>query len=263
VAEQRTVVVTGAASGIGLAVVARLVRRGCHVIALDVRPCPLDGCEWIECDLGNRHSVADAFVGLAVPVAGVAAIAGVSGLDAPRRILQVNWLGTRRVIKDVLTLLEPGGSIVTMASISADPGPISNREFERLVRIRSDDDIVEWLSTARLTGNQAYRLSKAVVTEWARRLSVELLPRRIRVNSVSPGPVRTPLLGAFEESMGRGIIARAERITGRHATSDEVAAVVEFLLSAESTWVNGVDIRVDGGLMTERSLARRKRTWDE
>ena len=69
----------------------------------------------------------------------------------------------------------------------------------------------------------------------------------VRVNTVSPGPVQTPILGDFEKTMGKDVLDAVRGAVGRHATVDDIAPLIAFLCSAESSWISGQDIQVDGG----------------
>lgn len=74
---------------------------------------------------------------------------------------------------------------------------------------------------------------------------------------MSPGPVETPILADFRSSMGADRIAAAEALTGRHGRPEEIAQAIFFLLSPRASWVNGVDLKVDGGFHALRALAGR------
>ena len=108
---------------------------------------------------------------------------------------------------------------------------------------------------ADLPGARAYELSKAALNRWARQLAVRLHSRGIRVTTVSPGPVETPILKDFEASIGVDRIAAAAALTGRHARADEIASVIAFLLGDGAAWINGTDVRVDGGYHALRAAA--------
>ena len=81
----------------------------------------------------------------------------------------------------------------------------------------------------------------------------------MRVNAVSPGPIETPIIDDFRTSMGPSVDGAAD-IVGRLGRAEEVAAAVAFLLSPAASWVNGVDLELDGGLLAARAVAARPAT---
>ncbi len=101
-------------------------------------------------------------------------------------------------------------------------------------------------------GSSVYTATKAAVRSFAKTLAAELAPRQIRVNVVSPGPIATPIYGRMGmpedamKSMGEGFAAQVP--LKRFGEAEEVAKAVLFLASANSSYVNGTEIRVDGGL---------------
>ena len=91
-------------------------------------------------------------------------------------------------------------------------------------------------------------LSKEWVVSYTQRLAGRLLYQHIRVNSVSPGPVLTPLFPYFEADAGAEQMAWMNEQVGRAAEPDDEAAAIVWLAVGDSNWVNGVDLPVDGGL---------------
>jgi NAD(P)-dependent dehydrogenase (short-subunit alcohol dehydrogenase family) len=71
----------------------------------------------------------------------------------------------------------------------------------------------------------------------------------VRINTVSPGPVETPILFDFEQTMGKDILDMCRATVGRHATVDDIVPVIAFLGSPEARWINGADIQVDAGFI--------------
>jgi NAD(P)-dependent dehydrogenase (short-subunit alcohol dehydrogenase family) len=100
-------------------------------------------------------------------------------------------------------------------------------------------------------GITVYSASKAAVRSFARTLANELRDRRIRVNTLSPGHINTPLLGQWQQ--GDALTQLKESFAksvplGRMGTSDEIAKAASFLASDEASYVNGVELFVDGGV---------------
>jgi NAD(P)-dependent dehydrogenase (short-subunit alcohol dehydrogenase family) len=140
------------------------------------------------------------------------------------RTFDVNVKGPFFTIQKALPLLRRGASIILNASI------------------------------AHLTGRPnfaIYAASKAALRTLARNLSTELLPRGIRVNVVSPGPIETPIWDKIPDAERRDAIKRrvaAGIPMGRMGTSEEIAAAVVFLASDESAFMAGAEITIDGGV---------------
>jgi NAD(P)-dependent dehydrogenase (short-subunit alcohol dehydrogenase family) len=102
-----------------------------------------------------------------------------------------------------------------------------------------------------MANTSAYAAAKAAVVALGRNLAVELAPRGIRINTINPGPVTTPIFGKLglpaDAVMGFVEQTTAKLLTKRFGTAEEVAKVARFLLSADSSYVFGAEIRVDGG----------------
>ena len=142
------------------------------------------------------------------------------------RQFNVNVKGLLFTVQKGLTLLQDGGSIVLNASIVSSTGSPS-------------------LSV--------YSATKAAVRSFARTWSVDLKDRKIRVNAISPGIIPTPgynnSLGMTQEQVDQYVQSSLSSIPlGRPGTTDEIARAVLFLASEDSSYVNGIELFVDGGL---------------
>jgi NAD(P)-dependent dehydrogenase (short-subunit alcohol dehydrogenase family) len=244
------VIVTGAASGIGAAVAARLREAGREVIGLDRRPA--GGCRTVLCDLARPETI-DAAVGeLPGEVGGLANVAGVPGTFPAELVMRVNVLGLRHLTEALLARLAPGSAVVNVASVAARRDPRPREEVAGILATPSFESGLVWCLDHPLDPPAAYRFSKQVLLEWTLQAATAWRGRGIRVVSVSPGVVDTPILPDFRASMGDAAIEAATAEAGRLAQPEDVAPVITFLLSAEARWVNGTDVRVDGGLVGGR-----------
>jgi NAD(P)-dependent dehydrogenase (short-subunit alcohol dehydrogenase family) len=244
------IVVTGAASGIGAATVARLAANGRTVIGLDRQPAR--DCPTVLCDLARPETIGAAVAELPEELGGLANVAGVPGTFPAELVMRVNVLGLRHLTETVLPRLVAGSAVVNVASVAAVRDPRPRGEVAALLATPSFEAGLAWCLDHPLDAPSAYRFSKQVLIEWTLQASAAWRPRGIRVVSVSPGVVDTPILPDFRASMGDAAIDTATAEAGRLAEPDDIAPVIAFLLSPDAQWVNGVDIRIDGGLVGGR-----------
>lgn len=237
------ILVTGAASGIGAALMTML---GADAIGLDRHGADL------VCDLADPAAIADAASRIDAPLDGIAHVAGLPGTADAAIVLAVNCLAPALLTDALLPKLREGAAIVAVSSIAALRCDWQADALDALL-----DGGFRALThhAAKLAGPEAYEVSKAALSRWVVRQSAQCQPRGIRVNGVSPGPVETPILTDFRMTMGEDRIAAAAGLVGRHGTPAEIAAAIAFLLSAEASWINGIDLRVDGGFHTVRAMA--------
>ncbi|MGJ5892955.1 NAD(P)-dependent oxidoreductase [Streptomyces sp. V2] len=222
----KVIVVTGAARGQGLAEAHALTRAGATVVATDARPQD-DGClkldisceaDWDALAGGLRESYGR--------IHGLVNNAGITEghrIDSVRpedmaRVQAVNTTGPLLGIQKLSPLMPPGSSIVNIGSATA------------------------------LTGYYpvAYTASKWALRAVSKIAATELGPRGIRVNSVLPGYIETEMTAAASQAFRDATIG--ETPLGRPGTVDDIAPLVVFLLSDDSSFITGAEIPVDGGL---------------
>ena len=236
----KRVLVTGAASGIGAALYRLLEEDGIEAVGLD-----LTGSD-IDCDLTREDAVAALASRVRGPLHGIAHVAGLPGTAPAAQIMAVNASAPMHVTRTLLHHLVEESAIVVVSSITALRCEASTDRLDAFIDGTAQTD-------PQIDGKAAYELSKAVVNRWALRSVADLSGRRIRINTVSPGPIETPILIDFERSIGADRIAGAAALAGRHGDPREVAQVCRFLLSSDASWVNGADVKVDGGYHAMRA----------
>jgi NAD(P)-dependent dehydrogenase (short-subunit alcohol dehydrogenase family) len=243
--EGKIAIITGANSGIGLATAKTFIDEGAARVyitgrrkeeldkaasSLGARVVAVQGDVTKPTDLDRLYSRVKAEVGHVDVVfanAGFAAPTPLGSLTEEHvdALLNTNVKGVIWTVQKALPLMRPGGSIILSASI------VASKDF----------------------GNWSiYSATKAAVRSFARTWSSDLKDQNIRVNAVSPGVIRTPghgVSGATEDQVS-GFFDFAASITplGRTGRDDEIAKVVAFLASDESSFMTGSEVFVDGGI---------------
>jgi NAD(P)-dependent dehydrogenase (short-subunit alcohol dehydrogenase family) len=247
----RKVLLTGASTGIGNATLQLLVADGHEVTSLDVKEAPAGAAAHHHCDLADPASIDAVVAGLDGPFDAVLNVAGVAGSMGAELVLRVNVYGLRHLTETLLAagkVRAPGGSIVNVASLA---GMGWERHLDRINALDEAADFAAGIEAAKAYdrgGPAAYVLSKEWVVAYTQRLAGRVVGQGIRVNSVSPGPVITPLFPYFEADTGADQMAWLNEQVGRPAQPVDEAEVICWLAVGRSGWVNGVDLPVDGGL---------------
>lgn len=248
--EPQRIVVVGAGSGIGAATAAYFHGRGDFVVAVDRRANDTPAAEHVQCDLRDADSISTLLARLGTGWDALAHVAGVPGTAPAADVLTVNYLGCRLMVEGMLPRLNHGGSIVAVASTAALGWDQRIDVLDGLLAVDEADAVAAW--QARQDPNYpVYSTSKQAVILYCRRLAgLAWTQHGVRLNTVSPGPVETPILRDFEQTMGVEILDMARATVGRHASVDDIVPVIDFLVSPASRWVVGQDIQVDGGFIT-------------
>lgn len=242
----RRYVVTGAASGIGHAVAEKLLAAGAEVYSLDRNAPTAAVTRHIEVDLSNPRSIDAAVEQLEGKFDGLMNVAGVPGTAPADLVLAVNALAVRYLTQLFLGRLKPGGTVTTVSSTAGFGWPARLGAINELLSTESFEDGAAWFKTNPQQGN-AYNFSKEVTTVYTMSRGLVAAQQGFRINAVLPGPVETPILADFEDTMGKDTLDGLKALLGRHATPDDIAGAIVFLASDAARWINGHALVVDGG----------------
>src|SRR4029078_4889126 len=243
--EGKIAVIPGGSSGIGLATAKRLVDEGAHVVITGRREkelkeaaafikrnvttvvgdvSRLEDLDRLYAVVKEKHGHIDIlFANAGAGNIGPLAVATEAHFD---QTFDVNVKGLFFTVQQALPLLTEGGSIILISAVSNVLG---------------------------VPGFSAYAASKAAVRNFSRAWTLELKDRKIRVNTMSPGPIETPALatttGLTAEQAEQAVAQFTTQIPmGRRGMPEEIAAAVAFLASDESSYITGIDLAVDGGM---------------
>lgn len=228
----KNALVTGACSGIGLAIVKRFLSAGARIAAVDIKPSDEIeqlGLNYYQCDVSDESQVEQILQRAASDLGALDVVVNNAGvgleegpivdadISAFEKTLAVNLSGVLYGLKHAPKHMNDGGSIINTASLA---------------------------SQATMPEYTGYAASKSGVVSLTRQSAVELGARNIRVNAVCPGTTVTPMT---PEDSGETEICRYFTALGRPGSADEQAAVFHFLAADDSAYVTAQAICVDGG----------------
>jgi NAD(P)-dependent dehydrogenase (short-subunit alcohol dehydrogenase family) len=242
----KTIVVTGAASGIGAQTVRELQQAGAVVIGVDRNPVP-KADRYVAADLSQPTSISKALHEIGSGIDGLCNIAGLPPTRGAEPVLRVNFLGLRELTEGLIGQLRDGAAIVNLASLAGLGWAQAAPAIKALLALRDFEALDAYCREHAVDDGRSYFLSKEALIVWTMLNRWTWRERGIRMNCVSPGPVDTPILGDFLATLG----ARAEedmKVMDRAGTPADIAPLVAFLCSPQSAWIRGTNIACDGGM---------------
>ena len=243
------VVITGASSGIGLAIETRLRSAGFRVLNLDITPSRAEPESHIPCDLNEPELITNAIKRLPNDLAGLICVAGVGPIaEDPEKVVRINFLGTRYLTEALLPRIRLGGGVTLIAS-SAGRDWADNRQLvDGLISTTAFAEGLDWLSKNHAAwSGQAYKFSKQCLAAYTYHAAGKAMTLGVRVNCINPGITQTRLSTVFRAMIGNEKYDRITRLSGRSGQPEDLAGLTEFLTVGDATWINGVEITVDGG----------------
>lgn len=244
----KTIVVTGCASGIGWETAKQIGRHGGRVIGVDINEPAGNVDDFRGCDLSDRVAMETLVKHLPDGIDGIANVAGLPPTAPPEMVLLVNLVGLKFFTETMISKLRDGASIVNVASLAGSgwiEATTAIKASEGL-DFRNVSPFVEKYGVGREKA-RSYFFSKEALVVWTMQCRWKWRDRGIRMNTVSPGPVDTPILKDFIATLGpRDSLDK--RLVERFGTPEDVAPVICFLLSDMTRWIRGANIPVDGGM---------------
>jgi NAD(P)-dependent dehydrogenase (short-subunit alcohol dehydrogenase family) len=255
----RTVVITGAATGMGAAAARTLVELGAEVHALDVKPIEAPVKQAIAVDLRDAASIDAAVAKVPARVDRLFNCAGLPG--APFSALDttlVNFVGLRHLTESVLPRIPKGGAVASITSVAGMGWQKNLENVKALCETRDFAAGKAWLE-ANADKNNGYLFSKQCIVFYTKTRAVELVGREIRMNCLSPAPTDTPMLPAFHNQVSKDFIEQHFLApVGRNATPEEMGDPLILLNSDACRFVSGVNLMVDYGYVASVEVGARK-----
>ena len=242
--EGKTIGITGLASGIGAATAKLLLARGAAIVGFDRHEPEVEVAAFHRLDMADPGAIDDAVAGVYRRLDALVNCAGVPPTADKRTVLRVNFFGLRHFTEAIAGHLGDGASIINVASLAGFQWRADFATVKAGLSV-GFDGVNSWVDGLTLEAGASYFLSKELVIAWTVWECQRWRSRGIRMNSVSPGPVSTPILADFIQTLGKR--AEDDLKLNRAGTAEEIAPVIAFLCSDDARWINGADVAVDAG----------------
>lgn len=244
----KTIIVTGCASGIGLETAALIKRLGGDVIGVDVNKTTEHVDELYRADLSDKRMIEALITALPKDADGLANIAGLPPTAPAEQVIKVNLVGLKYFTENLIPKLADGASIVNLASLAGRDWPRSIDRIKASYHL-DFDHVADFVRDHGVTneGGRSYLFTKEALVVWTMLNRWTWRDRGIRMNCVSPGPVQTPILQDFIDSLGKRV-QEIDRVMDRPGHPTDIAPIVAFLLSDMARWIRGANIAADGGM---------------
>jgi len=263
--QDKRVVVTGAASGMGAETARILTGLGAEVTALDIRPTAVAVARSLEVDLRDPASIEAAVAQIDGPLDGLFSCAGLPGppfseLDT----MLVNFVGARHLAQQLLPQLVEGSAITAISSSAAHGWEKQVPLLTELISTDGFDAAVAWLQANEEKWSwSGYLFSKWTTDAWVSWWYPELAARGIRINCINPGPTDTAMMPAFQDFATKEVVDTSIGPVGRYATAAEQAWPVVVLGSPRMSYVAGTQLWTDGGWSGATNTKRQTTGWAE
>ena len=236
----------GASSGIGAHTAQRLLAEGHNLTVFDLQNPNIAGTDFIPLDLNDEASITSALGSVESKFDGLCHVSGIPPREGNEvACLTINALGAFAFLEGMMPHLNKGAAVVAVASRAGMGWQDNGTQLESLLS-SSIADLPAWCAKQDMNATLAYKISKQAMIYWTQK-QVSTYIGQHRFVTVSPAAVSTGILDDFIKAFGPQVAANLARV-GRPGTPEEVADVLTFLMSDKATWLNGIDIIIDGGM---------------
>jgi len=261
--EGKSVVVTGAASGMGQAAAQILVDLGATVTALDIKPTTVPVARALQIDLRDRADVEEIAASIDGPVDGLFSCAGLPGPPfSEMDTILVNFVGARHLAELLVPKMSKGSAISVISSSAAIGWQDHIKVITELLETPGFDGAVAWLQANEKKWSwSGYAYSKYIIDAWVGWWYPELAQKGIRINCINPGPTETAMMPAFQDFAGKEIVDESIGPVGRYSTPEEQAWPLICLGSPRLSYVGGEVLWTDGGWNGAMAMGRHRAQW--
>ena len=243
----RNVVISGSASGIGLATKQKLESQGDRIIGIDIRDAD------IVADLskpeGRTQAIEEALAATSNEIDCVVLSAGLSGVNTPGDMtMSVNYFGSVELFDGLRPAMEgrPNPCAIGLVSNSSQFG--IDYDDPMVLALLEGDEAKCREMVIKLDRGAGYRYSKHALARFIRRRALEWGPLGVRINAIVPGMTETPMVQTIKEDPEMGpFVGQLPIPPGRPGTAEEMAGVIAFMLSDAAAYIHGMMLWVDGG----------------
>lgn len=263
-------VITGGTGGMGKASAVRLGKQGALLLAdineerlaataAELKEAGIETVEYMTANISKREDVS-ALAKKAASMGELAGLVHTAGLSPTmadwKKIMEVNAVGTAYILDEFAKLAVPGTAAVCISSMSAHMVP-ATPELRELLKNPLAEGFMEKMEAATQgSPNASYPFSKISVIEMVKDLAWAWGEKGARLTSISPGTIDTAMGRAEKEQSQQMAVLLQHTPLRREGDADEIAKVVEFLVSDAASYVTGVDILVDGGTIANMARMR-------
>jgi len=253
----KRVVLTGAYSGVGAALLELIHDLGAeHITVIDLKEPSGPASTFIQTDLSSEAAVDAAVDAIEGPVHVLVNNAGVASTLPVNTVMAVNYLAVRKLTDGLADRMPDGGAVAITASIAGAGWASHLAEIQELFAIDGWDASLAWIDAHPDLFADPYSFSKECMQVYTMTTARDAQQRGLRVNSVCPSPIDTPLLPDFRESLSDKAIDWCIEQSGRVAQPRDIALVLAFLGCDASGFVNGVNLNVDLGFSAGMAMGQ-------